>query len=286
MEMYELDDPTAEHDLAGAAQRGVAVRVLLDSDYEGREVNGPAYNFLRSHRVQVRWAPSQYIFHIKTTVFDARYADVSTANLTSRYYSDTRDAELIDSDPVQVAAIEATFNQDWSAAPGGSPGEQTAQAPGLIWSPDTGDGSAERAMAAVITAAHSSVEFESEELSDPVIYHALAADARRHVSCDVVMTEDSEWDDAFRVLAAAGCAVHLLPDISSALYIHEKAIIIDRGSPDQALLLGSQNASWDSLNRNRELSLLITDAHGGAAAITAAAATFAGDFNAGHDPPA
>jgi phosphatidylserine/phosphatidylglycerophosphate/cardiolipin synthase-like enzyme len=282
MEMYELKDPTAERDLAAAAHRGVSVRVLLDSAYHGAEVNRAAYAYLRSQGVHVRWAPSGYIFHIKSTVFDGAVADVSTANLTSEYYSDTRDAELIDSNPVQVRAIEATFGNDWSAAPGGDPRAQTVQAPGLIWSPESGAGSAEQAVVAVISAARASIEFESEELSDPAIYEALAADARRHVDCEVVMTDDSEWDRAFGALTAAGCRVRLIPDTANALYIHEKVIVTDAGTPTQSLLLGSQNGSWDSLHRNRELAVLVTDADGGAGAITAAGTAFSSDFNSGN----
>jgi phosphatidylserine/phosphatidylglycerophosphate/cardiolipin synthase-like enzyme len=279
MEMYELRDPTAERALAAAARRGVRVRVLLDSAYHGAEVNRSAYAYLGSRGVQVRWAPAGYIFHIKATLFDGRTADVSTANLTSEYYSDTRDAELIDQNPVQVRAIQATFENDWSAAPGGDPLEQTVQAPGLIWSPDTAHGAAEQAIASLIASARDSVEFESEELSDPVIYGALAADARRGVSCEVVMTEDPEWDAAFEALTAAGCRVQVLADADGVLYIHEKAILIDRGTAAQALLIGSQNASWDSLHRNRELSVLVTDADGGGGVIAAAARAFSADFS-------
>jgi phosphatidylserine/phosphatidylglycerophosphate/cardiolipin synthase-like enzyme len=137
-------------------------------------------------------------------------------------------------------------------------------------------------MVAVISAAQTSVELESEELSDPAVYHALAADARRRVSCEVVMTEDPAWDRAFGAMTAAGCRVRLIPDSARTLYIHEKVIITDRGTPRQSLLLGSQNASWYSLHRNRELSVLVTDSGGGAAAIGAAASAFSSDFDSGR----
>ena len=211
MEMYELSDPLAERDLAKAARRGVTVRVLLDRDYSGSYVNGSAYQYLRSHGVQVRWAPAHYIFHIKATTFDDRSSDVSTANLTSRYYATTRDAEVIDTDPTQVGAIEATFANDWRAAPNGTPRSQTVQAPGLLWSPNTAAGSAETAMVAEIDAARHSVGFESEELSDVPVYQALAADARRGVLCRIVMMDSSEWAQAFgqsraRAARCASCA--------------------------------------------------------------------------------
>lgn len=279
MEMYELTDTAEESALAAAARRGVVVRVLLDRDFSGAAVNGPAYAYLHNHGVKVRWAPAGYIFHIKATTFDRRISDVSTANLTSQYYSGTRDATIIDTDPAQVSAIEATFARDWGAAPGGAPAAQTVQSAGLVWSPESGSGSAEDAMVAEIRAARSSVFFTSEELSDPAVYDGLAADARRGVRCRVVMTESAEWTPGFTAATRAGCQVHVYPDSSSALYVHEKIVLVDAGRTSASLLIGSQNASDYSLTRNRELSLLLTNrtAH---AVIAAVASTFDRDFAA------
>jgi phosphatidylserine/phosphatidylglycerophosphate/cardiolipin synthase-like enzyme len=279
MEMYELKDPVAEQDLARAAQRGVSVRVLLDRDYSGAYVNATAYAYLKAHGVQVRWAPANYIFHIKATSFDDRSTDVSTANLTAEYYSSTRDAEVIDTDPAQVKAIEQTFANDWAAAPGGTPRDQTVQAPGLVWSPNTASGSAEAAMVAQINGAKHAVEFESEELSDAPVYDALAGAAGRGVRCRIVMTDSSDWDEAFAALTRAGCQVHVFPDSSSALYIHEKIVLDDPGTAGQSLLIGSQNASWESLHENRELGLLIHAANGGAAVIASVNGSFQQDFD-------
>lgn len=278
MEMYELSDPLAEQDLARAASRGVRVRVLLDRDYSGGYVNATAYGYLRTHGVQVRWAPAHYIFHIKATSFDGSTADVSTANLTSRYYATTRDAEVIDTNPVQVRAIEATFENDW-VAPNGEPREQTVQAPGLIWSPNTSTGSAEAAMVTQIDAARRAIDFESEELSDPPIYQALAGDARRGVHCRIVMMDSSEWRAAFSMVSRAGCKVRVLQDTATALYIHEKLVLDDPGRTAESLLIGSQNASWESLHEDRELGLLIHAADGGAAVIRGVNRTFQSDFS-------
>jgi cardiolipin synthase A/B len=278
MEIYELQDPIAERDLAAAAARGVNVRVLLDKDFSGAEVNRAAVGYLLAHGVNVRWAPAGYIYHIKTTTFDATTSDISTANLVSKYYATTRDAEVVDRDPAQVQAIEATFANDWTAGASGKPAAQTVGAPGLIWSPNTGSGTAEDALVRESRAARHSVDFESEELSDQAIYGALAADARRGVSCRVVMTRSSEWYPAYRAITAAGCQVHLFPDSSTALYIHEKLILEDPGMSRESLLIGSQNAGVTSLTRNRELGIVLGSGHGGNAAIAAASATFDSDF--------
>ncbi len=279
MEMYELEDRIAERDLVAAAARGVRVRVLVDRDFSGAEANRGAAAYLAARGVEVRWAPSGYIFHIKATSFDATTSDISTANLVSEYYRTTRDAEIVDSDPAQVAAIEQTFSNDWVAGASGNPASQTAQAPGLIWSPNTGSGTAEVALVDQIRSARERVDFESEELSDPAIYQALAAAARRGVSCRVVMTRSSEWDSAFRAITVAGCRVHLFPDTSTALYIHEKLILDDDGMARESLVIGSQNASVTSLTRNRELGILLRRGHGGAGVIATAGATFDLDFD-------
>jgi cardiolipin synthase len=278
MEIYELADLTAERDLGAAAARGVRVRVLLDRDFSGAEVNRVAFAYLAAHGVEVRWAPPGYIFHIKTTTYDAATSDISTANLVSKYYRTTRDAEIVDSDPIQVRAIEATFVNDWTAGASGNPRSQTVQAPGLVWSPNTGAGTAEDVLVRQIGSARESVDFESEELSDPAIYGALAADARTGVNCRVVMTRSSEWNSAFRAITNAGCHVRLFSDSSTVLYIHEKLILDDDGTANASLLLGSQNASFSSLTRNRELGILLKRGHGGSSAIAAAGATFDSDF--------
>jgi phosphatidylserine/phosphatidylglycerophosphate/cardiolipin synthase-like enzyme len=292
MEMYELADPTAERDLAAAAARGVRVRVLLDKAFNGGEVNAPAFRYLGAHGVAVRWAPAGYIFHIKATTLDEATTDISSANLTARYYPTTRDAEIVDRNPAQVQSVEQTFANDWAAGQAGTPSTQTVQAPGLVWSPNTGSGTAETALVRQIGAARSTIDFESEELADPAIYGALAADARRGVRCRIVMTRSSDWDSAFGVVTRAGCQVHLFPDSATALYIHEKLILDDPASSGESMLLGSQNASVTSLTRNRELGIVLRRAGGGAAAIASAAASFDSDFqqaspwSAGPTPPA
>jgi phosphatidylserine/phosphatidylglycerophosphate/cardiolipin synthase-like enzyme len=279
MEMYELADRTAEQALVTAAGRGVKVRVLLDKDFSGAEVNRGAVTYLAAHGVKVKWAPAGYIFHIKATTFDGQTSDISTANLVSKYYRTTRDAEIVDGNPAQVRAIEQTFSNDWTAGASGKPKSQTVQSPGLIWSPNTGSGTAETALVSQIRAARTTVDFESEELSDSAVYRALAADASRGVKCRIVMTRSSEWNTAFQAVTKAGCVVHVFPDSATALYIHEKLILDDPATAHESLLVGSQNASVTSLTKNRELGILLTGQDGGGGAIAAASATFDFDFS-------
>jgi cardiolipin synthase len=94
--------------------RGVHVRVLLDKRYVGRDSEA-AFGYLSDHRVEVRWAPSQFdLTHDKALVIDRHLAAVVTLNLTARCYGSSRDFVLLDRRPANVAAIEATFAREWS----------------------------------------------------------------------------------------------------------------------------------------------------------------------------
>ena len=245
MTMYELSDATAEQILIADHNRGVRVRVLLDHDYSGGSVNQVAYSTLSAAGVPVAWANDSEIFHQKTITVDGAESAIMTGNLTSQYYSTTRDFVVMDSQAADVSAIESVFGSDWSgAAPSRGPA-----AADLVWSP----GSESPLVALVDSAAHS-VTVENEEMDSAAIEDALEGDAERGVNVTVIMTSDSEWDSAYSQLESAGANVVLYPDTTSALYIHAKVIDVDSAKA----FLGSENFSTASLDYNRELGLITT----------------------------
>ena len=107
-------------------------------------------------------------------------------------------------------------------------------------------------------------------MDSAAIEDALAAAARRGVTVRVVMTADSEYTSALRSLAADGVRVRLYPDSATALYIHAKLVLADGARA----FVGSQNFSTASLEYNRELGVVTTQA----AVIAPLEATFNGDF--------
>jgi cardiolipin synthase len=273
--MYELADPAAEADLAADAARGVDVRVLLDQHLE-KSRNTSAYNYLNARRVHVRWAPASTTYHQKTLTVDNATSVIMTLNLVASDYSGTRDFAVIDTGRADVAAIVATFNADFA-------GQAISPPDGadLVWSPTN----AKASVLSVIDGAKHTLAVEDEEMDDPAVTAALAAAARRGVHVTVTMTADSEWDQAFAELARAGAHIRLYPDNASALYIHAKVIVADAGRSGQRVLAGSQNFSVASLGYNRELGILIGNAH----IVAAISATLAGDYagaSAYSPPPA
>jgi phosphatidylserine/phosphatidylglycerophosphate/cardiolipin synthase-like enzyme len=271
--MYELVDPVAEADLAAAARRGVNVRVILDQHLE-RSRNTSAYDYLTTRGVHVAWAPAGMTYHQKTLTADGRTSAIMTLNLVTDDYPDTRDFAVIDRKRADVAAIVSTFNADFA-------GRSVIPPDGadLVWSPTN----AEESILSVINGATRTLAVENEEMGEPAVTSALENAAGRGVQVKVIMTADSEWDDALGELARAGVHIRLYPDDSSALYIHAKAIVADAGRPGQRVLVGSENFSVASLGYNRELGIVTADR----AVVAAIAAVLAGDYAGGarYSPP-
>jgi len=249
MTMYELADPAAEAALEGDAARGVDVRVLLDRKDAGGGVNAPAAAALAAAGVHVAWSYPGELFHQKTVTVDGSTALIMTGNLTAQYFATTRDFAVVDTDPADVAAIEATFDADVA---GGAPGPAPAGAD-LLWSPGS-----EAALVGLIGSARHTVVAESEEMDAPTVEAALEDDARRGVGVDVVMTDSSSWSAAFGALTAAGVHV-LVYRGESPLYVHAKAVLVDGGLPGQRAFVGSQNFSTASMRYNRELGIVTAD---------------------------
>ncbi len=265
--MYELEDSTAEKDLAAAEKRGVDVRVILDQREEND--NSDAYNYLKDNGVHVVWSWSKYYYtHEKSMVVDGTTAMIMSANLTSQYYSTSRDFLVTDTNAEDVAAIVKVFNADYAHEPV-TPGDGAD----LVWSPTD----SQKRLLALINGATSSLRLYANEMDDTAVENALISATKRGVDVQVCgENEDGEYDSAYTTLADAG--VHITyysnPD---GFYIHAKMIEADYGKSDAKVFIGSENFSNTSLNENRELGLIISNQ----TIMSSMATTFASDFKNG-----
>jgi cardiolipin synthase len=247
--MYELVDPQADLALDAAAGRGVDVRVILDANRE-KQANQAAHDELAAMGVHVIWADPRYeATHEKALVVDGSVAAVMSMNLTSRYYSDTRDFAVLDSQPADVAAIEQVFDADFRHVTASEPAGVD-----LVWSP----GQSQPALVQLIDQASSTLLVENEEMASAPVTAALINAAHRGVRVSVVMTAAPQWADDFKRLIAAHVSVRTYT-ADAALYIHAKAIVADAGTARQRGFVGSENFSAASLSHNRELGLIVSD---------------------------
>jgi predicted component of type VI protein secretion system len=274
MTMYEMQDTTFTSYLVAQCAAGVKVRVIFSASVASS--SSAAYNALNSSGSNCAAENSNTAFtntHQKTITIDSGTSTAQTAimslNLQSQYYSTTRDFAMIENDPVDIAAIEATFAQDWAAGTpyGGSQGPsdfsyQPGPGDDLIWSPTT----AQAAMLALITNAKSTILLENEEMSASNIVNALVTACSNGVTVHIAMVNSSTsspystYATNFHTLEAAGCGVRTYPDTTNGIYIHAKAVVADYGLSTQKVYMGSINYSNASMNNNRELGMYITDA--------------------------
>ena len=250
MTMYELTDTEAEQLLAQSASAGVTVRVILDQNLE-KSSNTAAYNYLSAHGVGVHWANPKYsATHQKTITVDGATTAIMTLNLTSQYYSTSRDFAVLENDPNDVAAVQATFEADFVDG-----AITPANGDDLAWSPTN----SQSAILNVINSARHSLLVENEEMSDTNVINALLNAAGRGVLVEVVMTNTgNDYATEFNQLVAAASGVHTYAATAS-LYIHAKVILADYGSPGAKVFIGSENFSSASLTKNRELGLTLSD---------------------------
>ncbi len=251
MTMYELTDTTVTSILTKAAAAGITVRVILDQNNE-KKSNTTAYNTLAAGGVSVHWAnPTYACTHQKTVTVDSATSAILTLNLTTEDYPTTRDFGVITNSAADIAAIETTFNADFTNATITPPTGDN-----LVWSPTNSSA----ALLGIINGATQSLLIAQEEMSDTGIESAIEAALKRGVAVTLVQENlTGSYTSTLQTFMADGAKVATYSS-KTGYYIHAKAILADYGTVAAKLFLGSENCSAPSLTENRELGLIFTDA--------------------------
>jgi cardiolipin synthase A/B len=269
MTMYELTDVTVMDAFAKAVKAGLTVRVILDQSGDEKKVNTPAYNYLQQNKCGVHWSnPAYAVTHQKTITVDAATSAIMTLNLTPVSYKTTRDFAVITNNAADVAAIETTFNADFTNAKITPPTGEN-----LVWSP----ANASSALLGLINGATKSMLISQEEFGDQAIVAAVVAALKRGAQVTLVQENmNNQYNATLTTLKTAGAKIATYSS-NTGRYIHAKTVLADYGTANAKLFVGSENFTTDSLADNRELGLIFPDANcmaGVSAAITA-------DFNGG-----
>jgi hypothetical protein len=262
--IYELNDTTLVNDLVAREKAGVTVRVILDQAQ--KSYNTAADNALTAGGVGVVWSSTAFTYtHQKTITVNNDESYISTGNFDTTYYATSRDYGVFDTDANDVAAIVAVFNADYahtSITP--SDGDD------LVWSPTD----SQTHLLSLINGATTSLDIEAEEFSDTAAVNAIVADEKRGVTVRIVLEDPSDYSSEVSEVEAAGGHVTGYSS-STGFYVHAKTIIADYGTTAQKAFAGSENLTSNSLNGNRELGLITTDA----GVVDGLESTFDGDFS-------
>lgn len=237
---YELTSQPIERALAAAAKRGIKVYVMLDrSPYYGRRILRREEAWCQSATVTCKLSPPRFRFdHAKYLIAD-RAVWIGTMNFT--YYGFHRNREtayVTDSRPVVKAAGEV-FDADWRGKQAGPDPRKS-----LVLSP----GSA-ATLLHLVQSATGPVKIESEELGYMgKLSLALAKlGSRLHFILPVRLSRTDHRQACRLVIAGARVRVLANP------YPHIKLIITRH-----VVFLGSENLSYTSLWKNREMGVLLS----------------------------
>jgi len=120
---------------------------------------------------------------------------------------------------------------------------------------------------------------EQEEMADTGIESALESALALGVAITLVQeNESSDYNTILTTLKNDGAKIAVYTS-STGYYIHAKVILADYGTSTAKLFVGSENFSSNSLNNNRELGLIFSDA----ASMTAIEPDIVSDYNGGTE---
>ncbi|WP_460170355.1 phospholipase D-like domain-containing protein [Thermus sp. FJN-A] len=263
--------------LGQAVARGVRVRVLLEREPAGGRVDLSVFQALKDRGVEVKLTtPFRFVFvHEKSLVVDRKRAWVGTMNLTGSSFSANREYALVLDDPRQVAEVARVFEADWA-------GERLDLSRALlVWAPSrtlggAKEGNARETLLALIRGVKRELFLEHQAMADLEVVAALKEALARGVRVRLVGSPAEPGDTYFLAgaeeLRRAGAEIRFLP----GLYVHAKVLVQD----GEVALLGSLNLSANSLNANRELSVLLSKKEA-PEAFSRLLATLEEDFRAG-----
>lgn len=265
VEVYLLSDKKVIESLINAKKRGVNVKVMLENHpFGGGNINNITKIELDAAGISTEWSNPKYsLTHEKAIVIDKNLLFVLSQNLTTSAFSKNREYDILDANSEDVLFARDIFVADWQRQ------SLTISKSHLIESPDT----SRAALESLISNAQKSIDIEMEVVEDNEIIDLLSQKAK-NATVRILAPPISQLkanQKALQKLKQAGVMVKTL----SSPYIHAKLILSDRSKA----YIGSVNFSTQSMDSNRELGIILSDAN-----ITKVLAnTFESDWTKGID---
>lgn len=253
VKVYLVTDEEILNAIAAAKERGVPdIKVMVEEHPFGTN-NDKAVAFFKEHNIDWKYAsPDFALTHEKSIVADNN-ALIMTTNMTYAAFNNNREFIIIQNDKGDVDEVVRCFTNDW---------DRTTFTPvqkNLVWSPVN----SREKINSVINSAQKKLDIYAEEVNDAQQIGLLVNRVKNGVSIRLITTASS---DGTEQLVKGGVQVRFI----QKPYIHAKAFITDY----DIAFTGSENISTSSLDKNRELGILLADK----AAIARLSATFESDW--------
>ena len=263
MTMYQIDNTSIINAIKAQESNGLDVKIVLDGSTTNKSFNTPAYNaFNGVHSGTAVWSNTTAFTytHQKTVILDGKEAWIMTMNLNQSSPDDDREYLAVDDDAADVAEATSIFQADF-AKTSVSPSGALVVAPGAR--PD---------LIALIQSATKSIDIEAEEFSDTNkngIVDAVSSAAQSGIKVRLVIANnspDATQPAAIAQIKAAGAEVVKFGGTSSGgsashPYVAAKTLLVDCATGTCARgYTGSENFTAASIEYNRELGVVFSNA--------------------------
>jgi phosphatidylserine/phosphatidylglycerophosphate/cardiolipin synthase-like enzyme len=239
--VFRMDDPIIQRALIEARQRGVHIRVLISSSARGwEERNRKLLKDANEAGIATREPAGdskRARYHYKVMTVDEIEAFVFTFNPTRDNLHYARDFGVEVYSPSIAAEINRLFDADWADRPF-IPDQDSP----LLVSPFN----SRQKMEALIAGARTSIQIADARLADPAMLRLLMKKARSGIRVRVL------GDKSQRGTVPPGVEFQAVPRYR----LHAKCSIIDGA----VAVIGSMNLRTESLDRRREVSIMVDDA--------------------------
>ena len=225
LSLFRCNDPATFEALAAAAERGVAVDVLLTSRAKGVATKlAKLVTKLEKGGATVHAYKDPVVkYHAKYLVADDGPAVVASFNFTRKCFEKTFDAAVVTDDPAVAAGLQALLAADCEGKP--MPPDVS---PRLIIGPER----ARKQLTALVEGAKKSIRLVDKKLSDPDLVTLLNAKRDAGLTVDVYASK--------RI---------------GSLKSHGKMMLID----DRVAVVGGLAIAAISLDFRREVAIVVND---------------------------
>ncbi len=259
-----LTDPVILGALKSARARGVTIRVMTGSSSVIAGNSAEAQKIFAEAKI-LTLRPNSAFHETRESaiIVDGRTAAVSTSPLTEQAFAKGRAFVCVFLDPRYAEELTSAFDAD---------AERKIFRPGFVYtafSPESARGAAKN----IISAAKNSLWIYAESIADEDIENALVKAAKSGVMVKVLTSDASAASMPGIVrLTQGGCLVR----IQASPQITGSVILADTVTNVAAAFVGSQSLAIASFDENRELAVIVRDAH----RISVLRSTFEKDWTA------
>ena len=241
--VFRMDDPIIQQAMVEAVRRGVRVRALIATSARGwGEANKKLLKDARKAGIEIKEPAGdskKTRFHYKIMMVDGRQSLVFTFNPTRENLHYTRDFGVILYDDETTSELNRLFDADWNDA-----AFAPRPASNLLVSPYT----SRTGMEELLKSARKSIHLWDAKVEDPAILRILRDKVAAGLDVRVLGDDKSPFG------SGAGEPGY---KAITRFKLHAKCILVD----GEVASVGSMNLRTQSLDRRREVAIIVRDEH-------------------------